>query len=54
MKASPDPKRRGVLMPDEIVPPPENDDTDLAELGDYIEQLSDYEERLAQGEIQWQ
>jgi hypothetical protein len=26
----------------------------LADLGDYLEQLTDYEERLARGEIQWQ
>ena len=26
----------------------------LTELGDYLEQLTDYEERLARGEIQWQ
>lgn len=26
----------------------------LSELGDYLDQLTDYEERLARGEIQWQ
>ena len=26
----------------------------LSELGDYLEQLTDYEERLARGEIHWQ
>jgi hypothetical protein len=26
----------------------------LSEVGDYLNQLSDYEERLARGEIQWQ
>lgn len=26
----------------------------LSELGDYLPQLVDYEERLARGEIQWQ
>ncbi len=26
----------------------------LSEPGDYLNQLSDYEERLARGEIQWQ
>ena len=26
----------------------------LAELGDYSNQLSEYEEKLARGEIQWQ
>jgi hypothetical protein len=25
----------------------------LAELGDYLHQLTDYEERLAQGEVRW-
>jgi beta-glucanase (GH16 family) len=33
----------------------ENDeDASLAELGDYLPQLTDYEERLARGEIRWQ
>lgn len=26
----------------------------LSEVGDYLSQLGDYEERLARGEIQWQ
>ncbi len=26
----------------------------LSKLGDYLDQLTDYEERLARGEIQWQ
>jgi hypothetical protein len=26
----------------------------LSELGDYLDQLTDYEERLARGDIQWQ
>jgi len=26
----------------------------LSELGDYLDQLNDYEERLARGEFQWQ
>jgi hypothetical protein len=30
------------------------DDAALAEVGDYNEQLRDYEERLARGEIRWQ
>jgi hypothetical protein len=30
------------------------DEAAVAELGDYHEQLTDYEERLARGEIQWQ
>ncbi|MBO0698874.1 MAG: hypothetical protein J2P46_10805 [Zavarzinella sp.] len=35
-----------VLEPDE--------DAGLTELGDYSAALTDYEERLARGEIQWQ
>ncbi|HEY7154551.1 MAG TPA: hypothetical protein VH575_11375 [Gemmataceae bacterium] len=30
------------------------EETALTELGDYLEKLTDYEERLARGEIQWQ
>lgn len=30
------------------------DDAALVEVGDYNEQLMDYEERLARGEIRWQ
>ena len=30
------------------------DETGLSEPGDYLEQLTDYEERLARGEIKWQ
>jgi hypothetical protein len=30
------------------------DEDALSELGDYLDQLTDYEERLARGEIQWQ
>jgi hypothetical protein len=26
----------------------------LSEMGDYLDQLTDYEERLARGEVQWQ
>jgi hypothetical protein len=26
----------------------------LSEVGDYLDRLTDYEERLAQGKIQWQ
>jgi hypothetical protein len=34
---------------------PEGDEEEsLSELGDYWIQLTDYEERLARGEIQWQ
>jgi hypothetical protein len=29
------------------------EDSALAEVGDYLEQLTSYEERLARGEIQW-
>lgn len=32
----------------------ESEEGTLAELGDYLDQLVDYEERLARGEIQWQ
>jgi hypothetical protein len=31
-----------------------DEDSRLTELGDYNATLSDYEERLARGEIQWQ
>ncbi len=31
-----------------------DDDKSLAQPGDYLEKLTDYEERLARGEIQWQ
>lgn len=30
------------------------EETDLTEPGDYLAKLSEYEERLARGEIQWQ
>jgi hypothetical protein len=30
------------------------DDAALAEVGDYNDRLTDYEERLARGEIHWQ
>jgi hypothetical protein len=32
----------------------EAEDQPLSEMGDYLKQLTDYEERLARGEIQWQ
>lgn len=32
----------------------DSDEHQLSELGDYLEQLTDYEERLARGEIHWQ
>ncbi len=35
-----------------IVEPSE--DASLAEPGDYLQQLTDYEERLVRGEIRWQ
>jgi hypothetical protein len=31
-----------------------DEDAQLAELGDYSAALTDYEDRLARGEIQWQ
>jgi hypothetical protein len=31
-----------------------NADATLTEPGDYLDRLTDYEERLARGEIQWQ
>jgi hypothetical protein len=31
-----------------------DDEAALVEPGDYLERLTDYEERLARGEIQWQ
>jgi hypothetical protein len=31
-----------------------SEEASLAQLGDYLAQLTDYEERLARGEIQWQ
>src|SRR5262249_22844024 len=30
------------------------EDQSLSEMGDYLQQLTDYDERLARGEIQWQ
>lgn len=30
------------------------DDVALSQLGDYLDKLTDYEERLARGEIRWQ
>ncbi len=32
----------------------DDDEQALAEPGDYLERLTDYEERLARGEIRWQ
>jgi hypothetical protein len=32
----------------------ENEAAVLTDVGDYLDQLADYEERLARGEIQWQ
>lgn len=52
-----------IALPAELVPDHpvrvmvtllENEDVSLAEPGDYHECLSEYEERLARGEIQWQ
>ena len=30
------------------------DDAALSEMGDYLDRLKDYEERLERGEVQWQ
>jgi hypothetical protein len=32
----------------------QDEESSLAELGDYLPDLVDYEERLARGDIQWQ
>lgn len=57
------PDGKVTLPPDELPNHPvrvmvtileEEDETLLSELGDYLEQLTDYEERLARGEVQWQ
>jgi hypothetical protein len=32
----------------------QGEDASLSELGDYLDRLTDYEERLARGEIRWQ
>jgi hypothetical protein len=32
----------------------DNEEAGLSEVGDYLEQLTGYEERLARGEIRWQ
>ncbi len=31
-----------------------NEEAALADVGDYLDRLTDYEERLARGDIQWQ
>lgn len=31
-----------------------DEETSLTETGDYLEKLTEYEERLARGDIQWQ
>ncbi len=31
-----------------------DDEAALSEVGDYLDRLKDYEERLARGEVQWQ
>jgi len=57
------PDGRLTLPPDELPEHPvrvlvtilEGDEGDtLSELGDYLGQLTDYEDRLARGEIRWQ
>ncbi len=30
------------------------EETELSDVGDYLEKLSEYEKKLARGEIQWQ
>jgi hypothetical protein len=57
------PDGRMVLPPDQLPEHPVRvmvtileggGEDELSELGDYLDQLTDYEERLARGEIQWQ
>ena len=57
------PDGRVVLPPDELPKHPVRvmvtileggEQSALSEVGDYLDQLTDYEERLARGEIQWQ
>jgi hypothetical protein len=57
------PDGRVVLPPDELPEHPVRvmvtileggEEAALADLGDYLDQLTDYEERLARGEVQWQ
>jgi hypothetical protein len=57
------PDGRVVLPPDELPEHPVRvmvtilegaEERALSELGDYLERLTDYEERLARGDIQWQ
>ena len=57
------PDGRVTLPPDELPGYPvrvmitlleDGEEPALAELGDYLDQLADYEERLAHGEIRWQ
>ena len=52
-----------ILPPDELPDHPVRvmvtfwDDVEepaLSELGDYLDELTDYEKRLARGEVQWQ
>lgn len=32
----------------------EDEEEHLSDMGDYLQQLTDYEERLARGEVRWQ
>jgi hypothetical protein len=56
------PDGRILLSEGELPPKPvrvlvtllDDEDSGLLELGDYLDQLNDYEERLARGEIRWQ
>jgi hypothetical protein len=57
------PDGRVTLPPDELPEHPvrvlvtflgDGEGDTLSELGDYLRQLTDYEDRLARGEIRWQ
>lgn len=57
------PDGRLTLSPDELPEHPvrvmvtlleDGGEAELSELGDYLDQLTDYEDRLARGEVQWQ
>jgi hypothetical protein len=57
------PDGRVALSPDELPDHPvrvmvtlleDGEETALSAMGDYLDQLTDYEERLARGEVQWQ
>jgi hypothetical protein len=57
------PDGRVTLPPDELPEHPvrvmvtlleDGGEAELSELGDYLDHLTDYEERLERGEVQWQ